>query len=128
MAQTNKMWTPDMEAARAAAIAKANDAFRASIAAGGPRDGQGHAVVTARVNDMGPEFLAVAMLTVAGFADFTEDNDPFGEHDMAVVDVCGAKVMWKIDLYDLDYEYLTADPLDPAQTRRVLTICFPEER
>jgi hypothetical protein len=64
---------------------------------------------------------------VETFSAFTPDNDPYGEHDCAVVDVEGLRVIWKIDYYDLKYEFASDDPSDPAQTRRVLTIMLASE-
>ncbi len=89
--------------ARIAAIARDNDTFRAALAFAGPCDIPGKIVVTPGVSAMGPEFLALLHLTVAGFADFTEENDPWGDHSFGAVEVCGTRVFWKIDLYDEAY-------------------------
>jgi len=64
---------------------------------------------------------------VETFSAFTPDNDPYGEHDCAVVVVEGLRVIWKIDYYDRNFEYASDDPSDPAQTRRVLTIMLASE-
>lgn len=65
---------------------------------------------------------------VQSFSDFTEDNDPYGEHDFGALDVDGVgKVFWKIDYYNPDYGSGSDDPADPAKTRRVLTIMLAEE-
>jgi hypothetical protein len=37
---------------------------------------------------------------VRDFVDFTEDNDPYGEHDFGSFTVSGVKIFWKIDYYD----------------------------
>lgn len=65
--------------------------------------------------------------TVAGFADFTEVNDPHGEHDFGSFQFGGEKCFWKIDYYDLDYQGGSDDPSDLSKTRRVLTIMLDEE-
>jgi len=64
--------------AQAATIARQNDQFRAALAFGAPPETAGKALFTPGVDAMGPEFLALLQLTVAGFADFNEDNDPYG--------------------------------------------------
>ncbi len=62
------------------------------------------------------------------FDTFTEGDDPYGEHDFGAFDQESAgKIFWKIDYFDLDYEYLSPDPADPKQTRRVLTIMLADE-
>ena len=40
---------------------------------------------------------------VANYEDFTEDNDPYGEHDFGVFEFGGIKCFWKIDVYDPDH-------------------------
>ena len=46
---------------------------------------------------------------------------------MASVTICGEVVWFKIDLYDENFCYGAGDPLDDANTRRVLTLLFPSE-
>ena len=36
-------------------------------------------------------------------------------------------VFWKIDAYDLGYEWGSPDPADPSVTRRVLTLMLATE-
>ena len=62
---------------------------------------------------------------VQNFTKFTEDNDPYGEHDFGSFEVAGNKVFWKIDYYTEDLSS-GCDPLDP-RCRRVLTILLAEE-
>jgi hypothetical protein len=59
------------------------------------------------------------------YGDFTEDNDPYGEHDFGSFTVSGVKIFWKIDYYD---EALKGwcDPLSP-DCHRVLTIMRADE-
>jgi len=128
MAATEPKPTEDEERARIAAqIAKGNDAFRAALFDGGNAEFPGKYLLTQGVHAKGPEFGVMAQLAVAGDANFTEDNDPYGDHSMGAVEVCGEKVWWKIDLYDTDFRYGPDDPLDESQVCRVLTILFPHE-
>lgn len=69
-----------------------------------------------------PTFQMIVLMEVATFTDFNEDNDPYGEHDFVKVEVGGEPYFGKIDYYDLDLEYGSPDPADPAVTTRVLTI------
>ena len=75
----------------------------------------------------GPDFLAKVSAAVRGFDAFTNDNDPWQEHDCATLDVDGETVIFKIDNYDVNMEYGSPDPADPKVTRRVLTIMLAEE-
>jgi hypothetical protein len=114
----------DMQAKQ---IAAANDAFRAAIVCGGHAEYLGRVVCTQGVAAEGLEFVTLAQLAVVGFAAFTEDNDPYGDHSFGSVTVCDKVIWWKIDLYDEAFLYGAPDPLDAAQTRRLLTLLFPSE-
>jgi hypothetical protein len=64
---------------------------------------------------------------VAGFDQFTPDNDPHQEHDCAILSVEGHRIMFKIDYFDATMTYASEDPADPKQTTRVMTIMLTEE-
>jgi hypothetical protein len=64
---------------------------------------------------------------VAAFTTFSEDNDPWGEHDCAVMEVEGHKIIWKIDYYDRSRTYLSPDAADSKVTVRVLTVMLSSE-
>ncbi|KAB6717130.1 DUF3768 domain-containing protein, partial [Roseobacter sp. TSBP12] len=66
-------------------------------------------------------------LRVAVFEGFNADIDPQGWHEMGVIDLDGTTVWFKVDLYDVDYQYGSPEPSDPLQTRRVLTLLLPSE-
>ena len=67
------------------------------------------------------------LILVKTFDDFTEDNDPRGEHDFDSFEYLGHKIFWKIDYYDPDYQMGSENPADIDKTRRVLTIMLAEE-
>lgn len=56
---------------------------------------------------------------------FTEDNDPYGEHDFGSVTWYGEKVFWKIDYYDRTLR-IWEDPKSES-CKRVLTLMLAEE-
>ena len=62
---------------------------------------------------------------VRNYKDFSEDNDPYGEHDFGSLDWEGQKIFWKIDYYDAAFEGW-ADPLS-NEVERVLTVYLAEE-
>lgn len=62
---------------------------------------------------------------VRDYTDFSEDNDPYGEHDFGSLDWEGQKIFWKIDYYDPAFEGW-ADPLSD-EVERVLTVYLAEE-
>ena len=101
-------------------IAVLNDAFRRSFSGG-------KVVMTAGVAALPDMVKANALLEVARFDRFTPDNDPHGEHDFGSFDLCGRKFFFKIAYYDLNVEFGSDDPGDPAKTTRVLTIMLAEE-
>ena len=59
---------------------------------------------------------------VQAYDDFTEWNDPYGEHDFCSYEFCGETIFWQIEYYDLDFQMLSLDPSDQNITSRVLTI------
>ena len=67
------------------------------------------------------------LTAVRDFNDFTEDNDPHGEHDFGSLEHNGQKIFWKIDYYALDMMHGSENPADPSQTVCVLTIMLAEE-
>lgn len=88
----------------------------------------GKTFVTRSIADLDDETQYRIMKAVRNFDDFTEDNDPYGEHDCAIVSFEGYRVMFKIDYYAPDRMHGSEDPADPNKTVRVMTVMFPEER
>ena len=98
-----------------AKIAAINDEHRRSM---------GGCTVTRGIAAMGEDVNEV-FVKVRDFAEFNEDNDPYGEHDFGSFIVSGVKIFWKIDYYDENLEKW-CDPLSP-DCNRVLTILRADE-
>jgi hypothetical protein len=64
---------------------------------------------------------------VRRFDAFSEDNDPYHQHDFGSFDFAGERCFWKIDYYSPDLRWGSEDPADPAQTIRVLTVLLASE-
>ena len=102
-------------------LAEINDRFRCSFIGG-------EVYLTRGIADLPALAQADIIAQVRRFDSFTEDNDPYGEHDFGSLDhSLAGKVFWKIDYYDPDKERGSEDPLDPSKTCRVLTILLAEE-
>jgi hypothetical protein len=106
-------------------IAQQNDQFRK-----GDPNVPGTIVVTAGLDRLLKRLdipLAALAQTVAGFSDFSEQNDPYGERDFGAFEFHSHKCFWKIDAYNWDYSKGSDDPSDLSKTCRVLTIMLAEE-
>ena len=111
---------PEMGQDRAAKIRALNDKLRC--------DGLGgRIVITAGLAALGPENVERVRKAVVAFNTFTENDDPYGEHDFGSLEIDGETFFWKIDYYDLELEFGSEDPSDPDKTTRVLTIMRSEE-
>lgn len=71
--------------------------------------------------------LARILRSISLFDGFNDDNDPYGEHDCAIIEVLGLSILWKIDYYDETLSMHSPDPADENITSRVLTIMLAEE-
>ncbi len=101
-------------------IATLNDTFRKTFTGG-------QVLLTAGIDSMSMDDKANILSKVRNFNDFTEDNDPYGEHDFGSFDYKGNKIFFKIDYYDLNYEFMSKNPANPDITNRVLSIMLAEE-
>lgn len=101
-------------------IATLNDTFRKTFTCG-------QVLLTAGIDSMSMDDKANILSKVRNFNDFTEDNDPYGEHDFGSFDYKGNKIFFKIDYYDLNYEFMSKNPANPDITNRVLSIMLAEE-
>ena len=105
---------------KAARIRELNDQLRCKAIGG-------RIVITRGIQALGADDLRSVLLAVARFDDFTEDNDPWGEHDCATLTVDGRRVIFKHDYYDRDLAYHSPDASDPTVTERVMTVMLDEE-
>ena len=101
-------------------IAELNDAFRKTLFGV-------TVVVTPGIQALSEIDQRHVLEKIRTFSTFTEDNDPHGEHDFGSITHNNVKIFWKIDYYDLQMEFLSPDPTDPAKTKRVLTVMLAEE-
>lgn len=105
----------------AARIAQLNDTFRSTLVFGGKT------FLSAGVAQLDQDNIGEIVAAIRAFDGFTEDNDPYGEHDFGSVEVRGERILWKIDYYDNNYQYGSEDPADGRITKRVLTIMYASE-
>lgn len=87
----------------------------------------GDVILTAGVGALSDTDRFSLIDEVRCFEDFTEENDPHGEHDFGAINFKGERYFWKIDYYDTDLEYHSQNPTDQKLTRRVLTIMRADE-
>jgi Protein of unknown function (DUF3768) len=87
----------------------------------------GRVMMTSGIEALGAAGIARVMAVVAAFDAFTGDNDPYGEHDCAILTVDGTQVLFKIDYFDRNLAYHSPDPTDPNVTERVMTVMLASE-
>jgi hypothetical protein len=78
----------DASPIKAARIRELNDRLRCKAMGG-------RIVITRGVEVFGADRVGQVRSAVAGFDDFTEENDPWGEHDCAVLTVAGRQIIFK---------------------------------
>lgn len=106
---------------KAERIAQLNDEFRKTA---GP---SGHVYMTQGIQALLPEDQFQILNLVKTFNEFSEDNDPYREHDFGAFDHKGERIFWKIDYYDKSMQYGSEDPADPEVTERVMTVMLARE-
>lgn len=111
-------------------IAELNDQLRSEVAllAQLPKV-PGTVLMTQGISCHSYEQLSDLCRSIREFDSFTEDNDPYGEHDFGSLnhpDI--GKAFWKIDYYaNVSCTSGSEDPSDPAKSYRVLTIMLASE-
>ncbi|WP_096703730.1 DUF3768 domain-containing protein [Magnetospirillum sp. 15-1] len=105
---------------QASKIAELNDRLRCHHIGG-------RVMITQGIQVLDQNAIAEIIAAVSAFSDFTPDNDPWGEHDCAAMDVGEHRIIFKIDAYDREMTFASPDPADPAVTLRVLTIMLADE-
>ena len=110
----------DAQSLKAARICDLNDQLRCKAIGG-------RIVITRGVQALGAEGVLKVLAAVARFDDFTEDNDPWGEHDCAVLTVADHRIIFKVDYFDRDLQWHSPDASDPSVTERILTIMLASE-
>ncbi|EBA12659.1 DUF3768 domain-containing protein [Roseobacter sp. CCS2] len=113
-------WVPS-QALQNRRVRALNDRFRTKGL------GNGTVTLTQGVQEAGQAFILATIYAVRTFSDFSEDNDPWGEHDFGAVEIDGQKVFWKLDYYDPSLEQGSENPANDALTHRVLTIMLASE-
>lgn len=101
-------------------IAALNDTFRSTFLGG-------TVLLTPGIKALSEEAQQSILKEVRAFNSFSEDNDPYGEHDFGSIESQGQCIFWKIDYYDSEMAYRSEDPANPAITKRVLTIMLAAE-
>ena len=119
-----------MSAVKTKRIAELNDQLRSRV--GIPTFGgsvPGRAMMTVGIMSLTPEQIIHIWAGVRNHNVFTEDNDPYGEHDFGSLEISAPiKVFWKIDYYaDEKCNAGCENPSDPAKSYRILTIMLAEE-
>lgn len=102
----------------AEAIARVNDEIRRKI----PAVLKPHLLMlTDEVAALPINELSQLLVLVRDFNSFTEDNDPYNEHDFGKIDFNGMSFFWKIDYYDPELKSFQENGT------RVVTVMFTHE-
>lgn len=103
-------------------IRELNDIFRTQSR------GNGMVLITCGVQAEGQEFVAAAVEAVRAFNTFSEENDPWGEHDFGAVELDTQKVFFKFDYFaDDSLSVASQNPANEGMTYRVLTVMLASE-
>ena len=101
-------------------IRSLNDQFRKTLQGG-------KLMMTTGIQSLGDDAVALILLSIQDFENFTRENDSHGEHDFGSFKHDGEKIFWKIDYYDKTMEFASPDPTDSKVTTRVLTVLLASE-
>ncbi len=105
-------------------IAEINGEFRVAVLTEPQKNGR--CILTQGVHRLDPDVKMSILQKVKAFDTFTEDNDPYREHDFGTIEMMGVgKVFWKIDYYA--DENVDAGAEDIENAYRVLIIMLAED-
>lgn len=112
-------------------IQEQNDAFRRGmfVNLNAPNEAKpaGRYCVSAGFHYLPAEAQALILVAVRNDTKFTEDNDPYGEHEFGVIELSGLpKVFWRIDYFADETCTAGADP-DVHEVYRLLTVYLADE-
>ena len=112
-------------------VQQQNDAFRqgmfVNLNSPNAMKPAGKYCVSAGVHGLNGLSKALILAAVRNDTNFTEDNDPYGEHEFGVIELSGLpKVFWRIDYYADETLTDGGDP-DEEDVYRLLTIYFADE-
>jgi len=102
-------------------IAALNDQFRKGDSS------LGQWVISAGVSALSTEQRESLLQAVQSYDNFTQDNDPYGEHDFGMIHLGKEEYFWEIICYDKSSQQLAAHPEDFNIVTRVLTLMEAEE-
>lgn len=108
-----------------------NDAFRRGMFVNLDKPNKakpaGRYAVSAGVHALPPDDKALVLAAVRNFDNFTEDNDPYGEHEFGNIELPNIpKVFWRIDYYaDKNMKWGAENPEESCY--RLLTIYLASE-
>ena len=103
-------------------IAEINDEFRAAVLTEPQKNGR--CVLTQSVHLLDPDVKMSILQKVKAFENFTEGDDPYGEHDFGVIEDL-PRAYFKIDYYaDADMEFGAEDK---ETAYRVLVIMLADD-
>ena len=87
----------------------------------------GRIMITPGIQELGDGAVPRVLTAVAAFDAFTNDNDPYGEHECAILAVDGIEILFKIDYYDRDLVCHSPHPADPVVTQRIMVVMLASE-
>lgn len=97
-------------------IREENDRFRTTLEGG-------TVLMTQGIQATG--LVEAILAEVQAFDAFTNDNDPYQEHDFGAFNYGGRRIYWKIDYYD--NELLGFHPPNEPGCHRVMTVLLASE-
>ena len=105
-------------------VAQVNDFFRRAVLTNGVTSGK--CVLTHAVHVLDPDVKMQILAKVRTFNTFTQDNDPYNEHELGSFEIADVgKVFWRVDIYaDKTMQYGAENRI---RGYRVLTIMLADD-